>query len=220
MTGAGLAADGNPMPLMDLPKNWHDHSTGEGYQFSFSCDRCHRQYKSTFVRSKADRMGDVAGFLGRHVVGGALGYAMTDAGGRARSSGAQSKEKDAALQNSFAEVKRYFGKCPRDAAWVCTDCWNQQANLCIHCAPRLGVEMASAVAQVQVAQMRQAVANSQQFTGPVGAQQALCPQCHQPASGRFCNGCGAMLASPACPTCGANNAPNARFCGGCGGKLG
>ena len=39
-----------------------------------------------------------------------------------------------------------------------------------------------------------------------------------PAGARFCNGCGAQLAS-VCGSCGAANVPTARFCNECGGRL-
>lgn len=208
------------MAVMDVPRNWRDHSTSEGFSFSFYCDVCRREFKSTFVRSKTDKMGDALGFAGRHLVGGTAGWAMRDAGSHAHGSAGMSKEKDQAFQNAFSEVRRYFGKCPKNHAWVCTDCWNGQANLCVTCAPRLAVEMASAVAQTQVSQMRRAVANTQQFTGPVDGRMALCPACGTPGTGgKFCNSCGAMMTAPACPTCNAANAPGARFCAGCGGRL-
>src|SRR5262249_51026286 len=47
-----------------------------------------------------------------------------------------------------------------------------------------------------------------------------CPRCQHenPASARFCNGCGAGLES-SCPGCGQANPPGSRFCNGCGAKL-
>src|SRR3954447_11073856 len=47
-----------------------------------------------------------------------------------------------------------------------------------------------------------------------------CPQCQHdnPASARFCNGCGAKLEA-SCPQCGQVNPPGSRFCNGCGQHL-
>ena len=48
-----------------------------------------------------------------------------------------------------------------------------------------------------------------------------CPQCAQdnPATARFCNGCGARLEA-VCAGCGQTNPPASRFCNGCGQPLG
>ncbi|HUX33172.1 MAG TPA: zinc-ribbon domain-containing protein [Gemmatimonadaceae bacterium] len=43
-----------------------------------------------------------------------------------------------------------------------------------------------------------------------------CPNCGEPASGRFCSSCGSPLGSMACGACGAELAPGAKFCHGCG----
>jgi hypothetical protein len=43
-----------------------------------------------------------------------------------------------------------------------------------------------------------------------------CPNCGQPASGRFCSNCGATLAAGKCAECGADLPPGAKFCHKCG----
>lgn len=43
-----------------------------------------------------------------------------------------------------------------------------------------------------------------------------CPNCGEPASGRFCSSCGSPLGAMACGACGAELAPGAKFCHGCG----
>jgi hypothetical protein len=43
-----------------------------------------------------------------------------------------------------------------------------------------------------------------------------CPNCGEPASGRFCSNCGVPLAGVACGACQAPLAPGARFCHVCG----
>src|SRR5229473_7581517 len=47
-----------------------------------------------------------------------------------------------------------------------------------------------------------------------------CPSCRleNPATARFCNGCGIRL-ELACPACGHPSLPSSRFCSGCGAKL-
>ena len=48
-----------------------------------------------------------------------------------------------------------------------------------------------------------------------------CPHCRHenPASARFCNGCGAKL-DASCAACGQPNPPGSRFCNSCGQPLG
>jgi predicted amidophosphoribosyltransferase len=43
-----------------------------------------------------------------------------------------------------------------------------------------------------------------------------CPRCGEPASGRFCGGCGAALTSEPCATCQKPLTPGAKFCHHCG----
>src|SRR5712692_11405682 len=54
-----------------------------------------------------------------------------------------------------------------------------------------------------------------------GADPMRCPQCAQenPATARFCNGCGGRLET-VCDGCGQVNPPASRFCNGCGQPLG
>jgi len=44
----------------------------------------------------------------------------------------------------------------------------------------------------------------------------MCPACGAPASGRFCNNCGAQLGAAPCPGCGAPRPASSRFCPNCG----
>lgn len=46
--------------------------------------------------------------------------------------------------------------------------------------------------------------------------QAPCPRCGKPGTGRFCPSCGAQRSSANCRKCGADLAAGARFCSGCG----
>jgi hypothetical protein len=209
------------MAVIDVPRNWRDHSTTEGFQFSFYCDVCRREYKSTFIRSKTDRMGDVVKTFGSFL-GGRTGSTMRSAGSKAHRSAGHSKEKDEAFAKAWNEIKQYFRKCPRDHAWVCFDCFNADTNLCVKCSPRVGVEMAAAQSQVAVQQMHKQVRQTQQFHGDASTKTVgVCPSCGHAVTGggKFCNNCGAMLSQPGCPTCGAQNAPNAKFCNSCGQKL-
>lgn len=209
------------MAVIDVPRNWRDHSSSEGFQFSFYCDVCRREFKSTFIRSKTDRMGDVAKVSGMFM-GGSLGSALRSQGSKAHGSAGARQEKDKAFEQAWNEIKRYFGKCPKCHGWACSDCWNGETNLCVKCSPRLGVEMASAQSKVAVQQMQHSVAHSKQFHGdPTAKAAAQCPSCGQfvTGGGKFCNHCGAMLGQPGCATCGHQNPPAAKFCGGCGAPL-
>lgn len=56
---------------------------------------------------------------------------------------------------------------------------------------------------------------------PLAAPGVPCPACNaaNPAGAKFCNGCGKPLGSPICPKCNALNTAGAKFCSGCGGPL-
>jgi rubrerythrin len=209
------------MPVLDVPHNWRDYSNDQGYQFSFHCDICGREYKCTYIASAAYKSSRTATLAGEFL-GGTFGHIVSSSNSSDRLSAKQRAEKDDAFGRSWNEIQKYFRKCPRDHIWACCDCWNADSNLCVTCSPRLGVEMAAAQSQVAVQQMHQAVSQSTQFHGDatqkVGSQ---CPSCGQytTGGGKFCNFCGAVIAQPGCPTCGFQNAPNAKFCGGCGGPL-
>jgi len=207
-----------PMPILDVPHNWRDNSNNQGYQFSFHCDICGREYKCTYIASQAAKSASTAHFASE-LLGGTLGYMVRQQSSGDQLSAKQRQEKDDAFGRSWAEIQPYFRKCPKDHRWACVDCWNPDTNLCVTCSPRLGVEMAAVQSEVAVQQMRQQVYQSKQFDGDVtkkvGAQ---CPSCHQyvTGGGKFCNFCGAMIAQSGCATCGHQNPPNAKFCGGCG----
>jgi hypothetical protein len=209
------------MPVMDVPRNWHDYSNNQGYQFSFYCDICRREYKCTYIASSAAKSAKMAHFAG-DFLGGSLGSMVRNTNDHDHLSAKQRQEKDDAFARSWNEIQKLFRKCPRDYKWACCDCWNQDTNLCVTCSPRIGVEMAAEQSQVAVQQMRQQVHQTQQFHGDAQAKVgSQCPSCGQyvTGGGKFCNICGAMLAQPGCATCGFQNSPGAKFCGGCGAPL-
>ena len=51
---------------------------------------------------------------------------------------------------------------------------------------------------------------------PTSSKSAPCPNCGEPATGRFCSSCGTPLSGVACGACGAELAPGAKFCHKCG----
>lgn len=53
-------------------------------------------------------------------------------------------------------------------------------------------------------------------TSASGGGSKPCPNCGEPASGRFCSNCGTTLGGVACGACKAELAPGARFCHVCG----
>ncbi|MCL2336644.1 MAG: zinc ribbon domain-containing protein [Firmicutes bacterium] len=66
-----------------------------------------------------------------------------------------------------------------------------------------------------------------QAAASVSADAIACPACGtaNPASSKFCQGCGGKLEQPpaaetlSCPACGADNVPGTKFCSQCGVKL-
>lgn len=51
---------------------------------------------------------------------------------------------------------------------------------------------------------------------PSSAKTRPCPNCGEPATGRFCSSCGTPLSGVACGACGVELAPGAKFCHKCG----
>jgi Double zinc ribbon len=51
---------------------------------------------------------------------------------------------------------------------------------------------------------------------PASSYPSPCPNCGEPASGRFCSSCGTPLGGVACGACGVELAPGAKFCHKCG----
>lgn len=220
------------MPLKPFTDNFADNSTEAGFQFTFFCKVCNEGYKTEFIKSKSASKGQ---FLKK--MGGLLGAAAQIAGKynvgygiekatdviSERHEGKSSewrKEYDAAFERAQIEARAHFHRCPKCTEWVCENCWNEQDNLCVSCAPREAVEVATARAKKKAEDIAGKAAVTQVFTGEIEAKQTLCSVCGKPAgTGKFCANCGASLELVKCQKCGAKNPAGTRFCGNCGGKI-
>jgi hypothetical protein len=212
--------------------NYADNSTDAGFQFTFYCQICHEGYKSKFIESKTYKkagvfrnVGRVAGIagslIGKHNLGWNIERGSDLLGERFQGMSPEwHREHERAFELAQNEAKGHFHRCPKCTRWVCENDWNEQAGLCIECAPREAVEVAAARAQKMVTDIREKADTTQVFTGEVEARTTLCPMCGKPAGqGKFCVNCGSRLDMQKCPRCGAKNSAESRFCGECGMRL-
>jgi hypothetical protein len=214
--------------LIEFVSNYSDHSTDNGFQYEFNCNRCHSGYRTEFKPwgiATASNIADAAGSL----LGGVLGnvfYKAADMGNRAKSAQWE-KAHDAALKDAITEIKPSFIQCPRCQSWVCREkCWNTKKGLCKGCAPDLGVEMAAAQASRSVeevwahAKMSEEDKKLSESDWREGIR-ATCPKCEAPlqTNTKFCPECGAKIKDKAfCAQCGAAMEAGAKFCPECGAK--
>lgn len=97
-------------------------------------------------------------------------------------------------------------------------CLNEEAGLCVACAPRQNVMVSRAHADAAVRNSRDAEA--QGWNGSIEQQTTICPSCGKRAgAGNFCNNCGASVRLDACPSCQAPQARGVSFCNNCGTSL-
>lgn len=208
-----------PVPFTD---NYSDHSTEAGYQFEFFCERCGNGYKSGFQASALGIGTKVARGLGG-IFGGALGN-VGYAGSEAKDL-TESQAKDKALREAVEEMKPYFLQCHRCGNWVCKEiCWNEEAQLCVNDAPKLGQELGAMQSQAQLQQVQEKV-QQVDWAKDVNVERkqvALCPNCGTEAEGsaKFCGNCGQALSMPVtCGKCGAESPRGTKFCPECGNNL-
>jgi len=220
------------MALQPFTRNFADNSTEAGFQFTFFCDHCNDGYKTEFVESKSYKKGSLLRGLGRAASLGAsilgksgIGYQI-DRGADILSERFQGmspewqKEHEAAFELAQNEAKEHFRRCPKCTKYVCENDWNEQATLCIGCAPRESVEVAAARAGKMADDIKAKAADTQVFTGEIDSRQTICPKCGKPAGeGKFCNSCGSILGLIKCPKCGASSPVGIKFCGECGTKF-
>jgi membrane protease subunit (stomatin/prohibitin family) len=211
---------------IEFTRNYSNHSTDQGFQFEFFCNRCGNGYRTKF---KPSMTGRVSGAMNaaNSLIGGLFGKAA-DLTERVRSAGWQ-KEWDDAFSAASAEIKPSFAQCPRCSDWVCRkSCWNTQKGLCKNCAPDLGVEMAAAQssrtteeiwAHSQVAEEDREMLQEKNWREGV---RAACPNCEAPLAknAKFCPECGTKIKAEAfCSECGAKLTVGAKFCPECGRKV-
>lgn len=220
------------MALKAFTRNYEDNSTDAGFQFTFYCDLCENGYKTEFIESKTYKKRGLLSGISRGISIGAsllgkhnFGYTV-ERGGNILSerfehmSPEWHKEHEAAFEYAQNEAKGHFKRCPRCRKWVCEDDWNEQEGLCVECAPRMNVEMASIKSERVIQEMREKAENSNLFKGEIESKITICHECGKPVGeGKFCNNCGASLSMVKCTRCGAKNSAESRFCGECGNKL-
>jgi len=208
--------------LHSFTKNYQDESTGEGFQFKFLCDSCGEGYETEFIESKTAKSKERMNMVSRGIdfLGGdrvSRGIDILADGDR---SAEWEREHDKVFKEASGQAMKNFTRCPRCHSYVCETCWNEERNLCIQCAPRVGVEMSAAKADVEISQMREKVGEMKIFSGDTSDREVICPKCGKPSgAGKFCTNCGAPLGANTCPKCGASVAAGQKFCGTCGAKV-
>ncbi|MDR2974723.1 MAG: zinc ribbon domain-containing protein [Propionibacteriaceae bacterium] len=221
--------------LQSFTRNHQDDSAEAGFQFTFYCDICRDGYKSSFIESETYKkkgllrgLGQGASILGSVLGGrlGSLGYSAD----RASTMLSQSfeprspewlKEHEQAFERCQNEAKEHFHRCPNCNSYACDHCHNEDAGLCVTCAPRQAVCVAQAHAAAMKRNIDQAGQTTTVWQDTIEAKTAICPACGKPAgAGKFCNNCGTSMAMATCPQCGSDNSRDVRFCNNCGHKLG
>lgn len=220
------------MSLKPFTDNFADNSTEAGFQFTFACAVCNEGYKTNFIEAKSGKKGKLL-----KTVGGLFGAAAQIAGkynigyGIERATDVITekhegmspewrKEYDVAFEQVQVEAKAHLHRCPKCTQWVCENCWNEQENLCVNCAPREAVAVAAARAKKKNEDILAKASMTQVFNGEIEAKQTLCPACGKPVgTGKFCVNCGTSLGLLECSKCGAKNQAGTVFCGNCGEKL-
>jgi hypothetical protein len=198
--------------------NYSDLSDHAGYQFEFRCDICASGYRSEFMRSNLGTAGSLLSGASS-VLGGFFGSA-SNAADRAKDI-TDRGARDEALKKASNEIMPLFTRCPRCNRWADETCWNEARGLCTSCAPKLANEMEAERANVEISQMRQAMATETVFSGDTSARATVCTSCGKPVgSEKFCSNCGTPTGQDKCPQCGNDVAPGTRFCGNCGAKVG
>ncbi len=211
---------------IEFTRNHSDHSTNQGFQFEFFCNRCGTGYRTRFKPSVA---GTLTGAMNAasSLFGGVFGKAA-DLSEHVRSASWE-KAHDDAFVEAMQELRPEFVQCPRCSNWVCRhNCWNAAKGLCKQCAPDLGVEMAAAQssrtveeiwAHSKVAEEDRSMLTEQSWREGV---RATCPSCGVSLTKKvnFCPECGAKIQAEAhCTQCGAKLASGAKFCAECGAKV-
>ena len=212
------------MALRDFVKNHQDMSDDNGFQFKFYCDICGDGYLSRYRQapfSKARTALGVAEGIGSMLGRGGIWGGRQAADALHDAKWREAKEK--AFDEALREARAHFTKCPSCTKYVDANCWNEQALMCVECAPRQAVVVQKAKAQAFVQKAQEAMA-VKDFSAEIAvAEEAtvVCPNCKKPTTvGKICEACGAPLDKRLCSNCGAKNSISARFCNTCGAKLG
>lgn len=213
--------------MIPFTNNYQDHSTNEGYQFEFFCQRCGNGYSSSFKHSLTGFGGRLAQ-IGGDLIGGVVGDKMSQVGWDAQwlRGGLRGSTRDKQLADAVEEMRPHFRQCHRCGQWVCAQvCWNEERGLCVSCAPKLDQEIAGMQASAQIQQLNEKI-QAQDWTAGVNVRDqgtGMCSSCGlESGGGKFCQHCGKPLAAaPAatkkfCTNCGTELVPGKKFCGECG----
>jgi hypothetical protein len=194
-----------------------------GFQFEFSCQRCHDTWRSPFEGYAGARM---AGWLNRgaSAASGLLGRLGGDVSSAADglAGAGWGHARDTSLRRAVATAQSHFSRCPRCTSHVCARCWNAQQGLCLVCAPDTAAELAASRQRgLNDEVSERGYAAGRQQGGGVDVQSStplVCPQCRAETHGsRFCGGCGHELARQNhCTGCGGTLPDTAAFCPDCG----
>lgn len=208
--------------------NVQDLSTEKGFQFKFSCGRCHNGYLSAFQPNIVGMAGGALQIASRFL-GGSVGRAATSAHDLQRL--IRGPAHDAAMRAAVEEVAHQFNQCNRCGKWVCRKiCWNGERDQCVSCSPKMDQELAAIESSGTIHQLNQKVLYGQvDLTSGVTLDSAAAGQQSVGASrpctcgaqitrgAKFCHGCGKPVAlKQTCPGCQIESAEDARFCSGCG----
>jgi hypothetical protein len=217
------------MSLTPFTSNYQDHSTEEGFQFTFFCDLCGSGYKTEFVESKNRKKKKFfkglksAASMASSFVKGADAVRKGSRALERRYRGMNPKwhkEHEKVFRQVQEEAKKHFDLCPKCHRYVCANCWNAEAGLCSDCAPREATEVAAARAEKMKEDIKDATSKVKVFQGDIDKTSATCPKCGKPSGGgKFCSNCGAPLGRIECPKCGADYPQGTKFCSECGTKL-
>jgi hypothetical protein len=212
--------------MIGFTDNYRDHSSQDGYQFEFVCERCGNGYTSSFKRSISGFGGKLLR-MGGDLIGGEWGRKASEIGYDATwmRDGHRGPAWDKALREAVEEMQPYFQQCHRCGDWMCDRvCWNAERGLCTTCAPKLDQEIAGLQARAQVDQLDQQIRQVDWTQGTMYGQpvQARCTGCgNDTGGGKYCQHCGTPLMAAAeanrfCAQCGTKVGPTAMFCTGCG----
>jgi hypothetical protein len=209
------------MALIQFTRNYTDHSTQNGFQFEFFCDRCGNGYQTEFVNSGTATVSNALE-TASSLFGGLFNSAANVA--RGAHSAAWEKAHDKAFAEAIEQARPHFHKCKRCGKWVDDDCWNAGRTLCKDCAPDLEEEYSAVQVQAAVRDAHEK-AESVDYVSAERFKQtvvAACPHCGASLSGgKFCPECGKPVAAKRfCVECGKEIQAGAKFCPECGAKQG